>query len=507
MSNLRFFMKSKRFISLSMMCALSTAAFVGALSAHFNKNVAVTFADATTFPYSNGDGDTYYSGISDSTTGSDLLSALRSLNSSKKKANGGYSNLLKDKKWARYTDYDLSQETYLDSNDMVYNTTILSFYSGNKSNDGVGMNREHVWPNSRGGNYVEQDSHMARPTLTAENSSRGNSFYVEGQESTSTGWDPAKPSFGEETYRGDSARIIFYCVVANNNLSLVDLTNDSTGNHTMGKLSDLLKWNLMYPVAQREENRNEGVQAIQGNRNPFIDHPEYACKIWGNANSTTKSICSSYSVKGLNISRTYSVMVKDATSTVSARTSDNSDITWENSDPSVVTLSGSSSASNGQLTLTALNPGTSFITAKATINGKEYTKTCKVFVKGAVPVTSISLNVTSKTLAKNETLQLVAKSNPKDSVLPAITWSSSNSEVASVTSNGLVTALKAGTATITVKTTDNKFSATCAVTVTENKPAPSGGGCGGNVATTSIVLSTLSILGVGLLLIKRKFSK
>ena len=59
----------------------------------------------------------------------------------------------------------------------------------------------------------------------------------------------------------------------------------------MGKLSDLLKWNINYPVLDREKTRNEGAEYLQGNRNPFIDHPEYACKIWGNTNSTTKSIC------------------------------------------------------------------------------------------------------------------------------------------------------------------------------------------------------------------------
>ena len=59
----------------------------------------------------------------------------------------------------------------------------------------------------------------------------------------------------------------------------------------MGKLSDLLKWNKNYAVQDRERIRNEGAQSLQGNRNPFIDHPEYACRIWGNTNSTTRQIC------------------------------------------------------------------------------------------------------------------------------------------------------------------------------------------------------------------------
>ena len=152
------------------------------------------------------------------------------------------------------------------------------------------MNREHVWPKSHGGNLVEDDIHMIRPTITAENGSRGNSFYVEGMKTEHEGWDPAMESFGDETYRGDSARIIFYCAIASTQLTIIDSAT-STGSNQMGKLSDLLKWNLKYPVLNREQIRNAGAESLQGNRNPFIDHPEYACRIWGSTNSTTRTIC------------------------------------------------------------------------------------------------------------------------------------------------------------------------------------------------------------------------
>jgi endonuclease I len=187
-----------------------------------------------------------------------------------------------------YTDYLPGSQTSLDSNGQVYGTTVTSFYSGNGM---TSWNREHVWPDSRGGSQVEADIHMPRPTIPAENGSRGNSFYVEGKKSSSAGWDPAMESFGDSTYRGDSARIIFYCVVASSNLSLIDAESDNANNKTMGKLSDLLKWNIENPVTQRELNRNEGAEYLQGNRNPFIDHPEYACKIWGDTNDATRKIC------------------------------------------------------------------------------------------------------------------------------------------------------------------------------------------------------------------------
>ena len=75
---------------------------------------------------------------------------------------------------------------------------------------------------------------------------------------------------------------------------------------------------------------------------------------------------------------------------------------------------------------------------------------------------------------------------------------------ASVDTNGLVTATGIGDCEIVVKTSDNKFSAKCVIHV-NNGSAPSG--CGGNVVATSVILSSLSLLGVGILLIKRKFTK
>lgn len=49
----------------------------------------------------------------------------------------------------------------------------------------------------------------------------------------------------------------------------------------MGKVSDLLKWNLAYPVDPLEVERNEYIYKRNGVRNPFIDHPEAASTIWG----------------------------------------------------------------------------------------------------------------------------------------------------------------------------------------------------------------------------------
>ncbi|MCR5505684.1 MAG: endonuclease [Bacilli bacterium] len=265
-------MFKKHFIIAAMLSVLSLGTFAGF---HTSRRVNNNDISQQVEAYTNGDADSYYSDISSSETGDDLLKELQALNNTKRQRTVGYSSM-----WSYYgqTDYDPNDRS-----------KYIAFYQGTSGSQGE-MNKEHVWPKSRGGNKVEGDIHMPRPTYSKDNSSRGNSFYVEGKNSSSGGWDPGATGMNE-TYRGDSARIIFYCVVADSNLSLVDKENDSTGNGTMGKLSDLLKWNLQYPVQDRERNRNEGCESIQGNRNPFIDHPEYACKIWGNYNDATKAIC------------------------------------------------------------------------------------------------------------------------------------------------------------------------------------------------------------------------
>ena len=82
--------------------------------------------------------------------------------------------------------------------------------------------------------------------------------------------------------------------------------------------------------------------------------------------------------------------------------------------------------------------------------------------------TSVSLNKTSLALEIGRTYTLIKTVSPSNAVT-SYTWRSSNTSVATVDSNGKVTAKKAGTATITVKTSNGK-TATCKVTV--NLPAP-----------------------------------
>ena len=232
----------------------------------------------------------YYAEIDSSSSGDTLLASLRSLNLSMRKNQVGYNAMSTSASGMyKWTDYDPAYVKF-NKDGVPYGTRILSFYSGKSTTT---FNREHTWPNSRGGNLVEDDILMTRPTIEEENSDRGNSAYVTGMNSDSLGWDPvtafAAGIGNYQSIRGECARIIFYCMTASNSLVLNDETKNNKNN--MGKLTDLIEWACENPVNDREKRRNVGAEYKQGNRNAFVDHPEYACKIWGNHNSATKSAC------------------------------------------------------------------------------------------------------------------------------------------------------------------------------------------------------------------------
>ena len=126
-------------------------------------------------------------------------------------------------------------------------------------------------------------------------------------------------------------------------------------------------------------------------------------------------------------------------------------VTWSSSDPEVATVE------NG--VVTAVKEGTATITAKA----GDKTATCKVTVeKKVIAVESVELDKAELELTEGESAALVATVKPDDATDKTVTWSSSDPEVATV-EDGVVTAVKEGTATITVSAGEK--SATCAVTV------------------------------------------
>ena len=158
-------------------------------------------------------------------------------------------------------------------------------------------------------------------------------------------------------------------------------------------------------------------------------------------------------VSGITLSRThYELKVGEnvtLTATVSPADATDKTVTWSTSDSSVATVKDG--------VVTALKVGFATIAAKA--GGK--TASCAISVV-AIPVSSVTLNRTSATLKKGETLTLTATVSPADATDKTVTWSTSDRSVATV-DNGVVTAVKGGTAIITA-TAGNK-SATCTIVV------------------------------------------
>ena len=158
-------------------------------------------------------------------------------------------------------------------------STFIPFYHEPASSQTTTIgncNREHTWPKSRGGNLIETDPLLIRPTLTKDNSSRGNNFYGIGSQQ----WDPAV--CGYEGARGESARIILYAATryASKGLSLSNNPADSTSSKTMGTLSKLVEWNNKYPPTDFERTVNERYYKMGFARNPFVDCPEYVNYIY-----------------------------------------------------------------------------------------------------------------------------------------------------------------------------------------------------------------------------------
>ena len=145
------------------------------------------------------------------------------------------------------------------------------------------------------------------------------------------------------------------------------------------------------------------------------------------------------------------------TATVTPEDAEDRSVTWSSSDNSIATV-------NAEGVVTAIKEGTATITA-TTNDGSNLKATCTVKVS-IMPVASITLNITEKTLEEGETVNLTASVLPANASNKSLAWTSSDENIATVDANGLVTAVKEGTATITAKANDgSNVSAKCTIKV------------------------------------------
>ena len=236
--------------------------------------------------------ENYYSTINGQ-SGSELKSALNSI--------------IDDHNSISYTPgvWNAHKDLYEDPGNA---NNIILFYSqasvskstqlGSGGSGATAFNREHLWPRSYGvGNSGDDntDLHHLVPTYVSVNSSRGNKYFdysdpeAAGYSSPAYELAPQCTSTSEtfepgDGQKGKAARAIFYMTTRYNYLELINTppsaAPESSGNQ-MAQLNTLLKWNRDFLPTNNEKLVNQKIYTYyQGNRNPYVDYPEFADAVW-----------------------------------------------------------------------------------------------------------------------------------------------------------------------------------------------------------------------------------
>ena len=219
------------------------------------------------------------------------------------------SSLILPKDWYTYsgsTEGKLGKVLQEADEDPTNKANMVLFYSRDSvvkqasSNDS--WNREHVWPQSLSNGHWGKDKagtdllHI-RPTWAATNSARGNIVYGDTNKASPLVYNGMTYAYSSGSYfepidsvKGDVARILMYVWTA-----YIDYYNDSSLFITkaIANYDTLLQWHTMDKPDALEGHRNDfSESSIQKNRNPFVDHPEMAWKIFGDsASAAVKEAC------------------------------------------------------------------------------------------------------------------------------------------------------------------------------------------------------------------------
>ena len=170
-------------------------------------------------------------------------------------------------------------------------------------------------------------------------------------------------------------------------------------------------------------------------------------------------------VTGVKLNKTSTTLLLGGTETLEATVSPNNatnkKVTWSSSDNTTVSVD-----ENGVITALALTNGTPVVITVTTEDGN-FKAECAVTVN-PIAVTGVSLK-SSTTIEKNKTETLTPTFNPENATDKTVLWESDNTDVATVSTEGVVTGVAAGTANITVTTNDGGYTASCVVTVVNKK--------------------------------------
>lgn len=280
--------------------------------------------------------------------------------------------------------------------DPMNDENIITLYARNSiSSDWANAtvwNREHVWCQSlANGLYGDlnknigagTDIHHLRPALNTYNSTRGNTPYgvIEDKSTakrlgdtdnfyTSTIFEPSNE------IKGDIARVLMYVYTRYSNtlsssenelgargdlkISNVVYTSENTDTAAWNLL---LSWNELDPVNHLEMERNNNAQDIEGNRNVFIDHPEFAKMCFGdyNGNGALIDLKGEYDFNKANyigVNKKSASLSLGATEQIEAKTFPIANIIdWKSSDDVAIV--------NSKGLVLALKAGETIITARA----------------------------------------------------------------------------------------------------------------------------------------------
>ncbi|MBG6109674.1 endonuclease I [Flavobacterium sp. CG_9.10] len=256
-------------------------------------------------------------------------------------------NIIKDHKVNDYAGLYVTYETSDIDNFFENDGSVLDMYSenptgvdpytysitstqrcGNYTNEGDCYNREHIIPQSvfNQQSPMVSDAHFITPTDGKVNGIRSNyphSVVAIATETTRNGSKLGASTTAGYTgpvfepideFKGDIARMYFYFATRYENTIAgysYAMFNGSTNKaFTTAFLNQLLAWHNQDPVSAREIARNNAIYARQNNRNPYIDHPEYAISVW-----TTEPLDTQAPTAATNL-------------TVTSTTSNSATLTW-----------------------------------------------------------------------------------------------------------------------------------------------------------------------------------
>lgn len=444
--------------------------------------------------------ESYYQPLADdmSKTGTAFRTELASLITSTHSYNPSYSGLRNI--------FDESDADPNKSGNIIwfYTGTSVPFNGSFGSSSGT-TNREHVWPKNAGKAFPAEseagsDAHHLRPTEQSLNSTRSDNSFGEVPQTNANIVDEAgKTNYPSLCYmanntfypgagfRGATARILMYVQTRWGDQFNLSFVLGNGNNKTIGDIEDLFKWHLLEPPTEAEKARNEVVFGIQGNRNPFIDHPEYAemiyCYDGEGYNDELQAVLAQYGgylddvadttidvtsvsvspsttnlTAGEKVTLTATVLPENAVKTV----------TWTSSNPNVASVDANTGAvtavSAGTATITATSTKTPSIKGTATINVKSVS---------AISITGTPTKTTYEAGEKFNPTGITVKATYSDSstaTIPnsQITWLDGTTRQDTLSLDTTTVIAKYGTLEKTISGITVKASTTKTLTITRD---------------------------------------